>query len=348
MSKNCGEFKKGLWISSLLFIINGGLILAIIKRKTDFNVVIPILVVVLLVDQWSVDRKYLSYVAAPSKYYAADAVTRYTKKDNGLFRVCPINYERGNSGYFQYHNILTVSGLGPNPPKRYQDFIGAGSSVMFTVKNFFKYPYLLSMLNVKYVIGPNLPEDLSGYNTQVKKIVEEFREFYSNFRPAFVTRKYRVLENTNFLPRFSLMYSFEVLDSAEEVLDRILSAGFKPGESVLLEDSPGFSVLEGEGELKIVRDIANERILDVKTDKRAFLIVRENCHPHWKCYIDGEQEKIYKANYVFYGVFVPEGEHEIRFVYESRIFNIISMFSLIGFIIFLVSLVVYVKVKGDR
>ena len=75
--------------------------------------------------------------------------------------------------------------------------------------------------------------------------------------------------------------------------------------------------------------IANEKVLDVKTSKEAFLIIRENYHPDWKCYIDGKKEKIYTANYIFYGVFVPVGEHEVRFVYESGVINIASLLSLL-------------------
>lgn len=337
MEQNFGKFKKSLWIGSLLFMINGGLIIAVIKRKLDVKVVIPILAVVLIFDQWSVDRKYLSSVTAPSKYYSADDVTKYLKKDSGSFRVFPLNYENGKSGYFQYHKIQNVSGMGPNPPKRYQEFIGAGESVIFTPRNFIKYPHLLSMLNVKYIVGPRLPEDLTHYDESVNRAVEEFRRFYSNFNVAFAGREYQVLENKDFLPRASLIYDYKVVDSAQDVLNEILSPEFSPGGIAVLEEEPNITLSEDEGDVDVVRMIANEKVLDVKTSKTAFLIIRENYHPDWKCYIDGKKEKIYKANYIFYGVFVPEGKHELRFVYESRVFNIASLLSFVGFVIFIIA-----------
>ena len=346
MEQNFGNFKKSLWISSLLFIINGGLIAAVIKRKLDVKLAIPILAVVLIFDQWAVDRKYLSSVAAPEAYYAADDVTNYIKKDSGFFRVCPINYENGKSGYFKFHNIESVSGLGPNPPRRYQEFIGAGESVMFTPINLMKYPHLLSMLNVKYIVGPRLPADLTPYDQRVKAAVESFKRFYLNFNAVFAGRSYLVLKNEDFLPRVSLIYDCTVVEGAEEALRRVLSSEFKPGNIVLLEEEPGIALSEGEGEVSINKIIANEKILNVNTDKQSFLIIRENYHPDWKCYIDGRKEKIYKANYIFYGVFVPEGGHEVRFVYESRIFNLASFITFIGLFIFLIFLVVFVKIKG--
>ena len=346
MQQNFGNFKKSLWISSLLFIINGGLIIAVIKHKFDVKFAIPVLALVLIFDQWTVDRKYLSSVPAPSQYYSADDVTNYIKKDNGFFRVFPLNYENGKSGYFQYHEIQNISGMSPNPPKRYQEFIGAGKSVIFTPGNLMRYPHLLSMLNVKYIVGPRLPEDLTRYDDRVKAAVEDFRRFYSNFNVMFAGREYQVLENKDFLPRASLVYNYTVFDSAEEALSIILSSEFKPGNIVLLEEKPEVTLSEGNGEVNINKIIANEKVLNVKTDKAAFLIVRENYHSDWKCYIDGKKEKIYRANYIFYGVFMPEGEHEVLFVYESGIFNLSLLLYLIGFIIFLSGLIYgYVKKK---
>ena len=161
------------------------------------------------------------------------------------------------------------------------------------------------------------------------------RNFYSNFSVAFVGRKYQVLENTEFLPRFSLIYDYAVVNGPQEALNRILSSGFKPGDSVFLEEDPGISMAYANGEVSLIKNIANEKILSIKSSKQAFLIVRENYHPDWKCYIDGKQEKVYKSNYIFYGVFIPEGKHEVRFVYESKIFNISCLLSFIGFLCFL-------------
>lgn len=227
--------------------------------------------------------------------------------------------------------------MSPNPPKRYQKFIGAGKSVIFTPINLMRYPKLLSMLNVKYIVGPRLPEDLTGYNERVKAAVESFRRFYSNFNVVYAGRSYQVLKNEDFLPRASLVYDYTVVDSAEKAKKRILSSEFKPGNIVLLEEKPEINLLQGKGEVSINKIIANEKILNVKTDKPAFLIVRENYHSDWKCYVSGKEEKIYRANYLFYGVFIPEGEHEVRFVYESGIFNLSLLLYLIGLMVSIVA-----------
>jgi len=349
MSKNFTNFKKSLWISFFLFVFNGALISAFLRKKISSQIVFPALALLLLIDLWPINKKYLSAVSRPEKYFAADEVTEFIKERKNLFRVFPFNYEgRSQNSYFQFHSIDNVGGYGPNPPGRYQEFIGAGRSVMFNPVNFIEYPHLLSMLNVKYIVGPRLPEDLSKYDERIRQLVEKYKNFYSNFEVAFVGREYQVLENKDFFPRVSLIYSYSVLDSAEEVLNKILSAEFKPENVTLLEEKPEILISKGSGEVNIVKNDVNERIFDVKTDSSTFLIIRENYHPYWKCYIDKKEEKIYKADYIFYGVFVPEGEHEVRFVCESKVFNLASFLSFIGFMIFSISLVFCVKIKGKK
>ena len=346
MSDNFINFRKSLWLTALLFVINGGIIYSVILKKLEFNKSIPLLLLVLLIDVWSVDKKYLNAVPKPEIYYSMDDVTRYISHDKSLYRVFPFeNYRWAKSGYFNYYNIYSIGGYGPNPPGRYQEFIGAEGSVMFSAPNLLKFPHTLSMLNVKYIICPRLPEDLTPYAENIKIIIQELRAFYSNFDVAFAGREYQVLKNESFLPRASLIYNYTVVDSTQDVLNDVLSPEFIPGDIAILEKEPDITLSEGEGDVDVVRIIENEKVLDIKTSKTGFLIIRENYHPDWKCYVDGKKEEIFKANYIFYGVFIPEGEHEVRFVYESSVFNIASSLSFFGFVFFLIALFFSFKKK---
>jgi hypothetical protein len=334
MSKNFGNLKKSLWLTTLLFIINGGIIISVIMKKLEFKVAVPILLLVLIADQWAVDKKYLNVAPHPRNYYSMDDVTRYISQDKSLYRIFPFeNYKWAQSGYFHYHDMYSVAGYGPNPPGRYQKFIGAEGSVMFSAPNFFKFPHALSMLNVKYLIVPRLPEDLTPYTERIKQVIKEFRDFYSNFDVAFTGREYQVLKNESFLPRASLIYDYKVVEREQDVLNGILSPEFSPGDIAILEEDPNITLSNGEGVVDIIKIIENEKVLDIETSKTSFLIIRENYHPDWKCYVDGKKAKIYKANYIFYGVFVPEGEHELHFVYESRVINFTLFLYLIGLLI---------------
>ena len=59
----------------------------------------------------------------------------------------------------------------------------------------------------------------------------------------------------------------------------------------------------------------------------------------WKAYIDGEEVKILKANYGFMAVEVPQGEHEINFIYRNPVILwsvIISCIGVIGLVIYII------------
>ena len=53
-------------------------------------------------------------------------------------------------------------------------------------------------------------------------------------------------------------------------------------------------------------------------------------YPAWKAYVDGEPVSLYRTNYLFRGVPVPEGEHTVELRYESatlRLGTALSLFT---------------------
>ncbi|MEN3039655.1 MAG: YfhO family protein, partial [Candidatus Kryptonium sp.] len=96
-------------------------------------------------------------------------------------------------------------------------------------------------------------------------------------------------------------------------------------------------------------------ILKVNATGNNLLFLSETWYPNWKCYIDGKEVPVYKANYVFRAVVVPPGTHEIVFIYEDKEFELGSRISLFINILILgallVSLIPYVKklaVKSEK
>ena len=48
------------------------------------------------------------------------------------------------------------------------------------------------------------------------------------------------------------------------------------------------------------------------------LVVSENYHTNWSVTVDGQAAQMLRANYVWKGVVVPAGTHEVEFRYFSR------------------------------
>ncbi len=92
---------------------------------------------------------------------------------------------------------------------------------------------------------------------------------------------------------------------------------------------------QGEGEWEIVDYRANKITVETDSKNNKFLVLSESHYLGWKAYLDGKRVKIYKTNGVLKGIFIPEGEHLVRFVYDPLSFKVrffISLFSVLSII----------------
>ena len=90
------------------------------------------------------------------------------------------------------------------------------------------------------------------------------------------------------------------------------------------EEDIDFAAPEGGGNTgKWSVEFAEERSdpnvfeMNVNVPADGFLVRLENYHPGWKAFIDGRRARIYRANYAFGAVRVPQGSHRIVFRFSS-------------------------------
>jgi len=64
----------------------------------------------------------------------------------------------------------------------------------------------------------------------------------------------------------------------------------------------------------------SNRLFQIKAKSKTggFIILNQSFDPGWNARVDGQKVKIYRANVVFQGIYVPAGEHTIRFEYYPR------------------------------
>ncbi|PIU66130.1 MAG: hypothetical protein COS84_06095 [Armatimonadetes bacterium CG07_land_8_20_14_0_80_40_9] len=46
------------------------------------------------------------------------------------------------------------------------------------------------------------------------------------------------------------------------------------------------------------------------------MVLTDTYYPGWKVYIDGKEDKIYRADYLFRAVYLQKGRHVVRYTYE--------------------------------
>ncbi len=330
MHKYYGDVFPGVWRSIILLVLY--LLSLVYIKKREW--ILPALSVLLLFDLWSVDRYYIQEFKQPHRYFAPDEMVRIMMKDTGKFRVFPLHYRR-SGGVFRLNGIENVGGYAPNPLKRYQEFIGAGKSVMFQPFNFFKNPQFLDLAGAKYIIG--IPVDTSLYPVELRPKVREWIPFYSRYREIGRGGGNSLYLNEHVFPRACLVPDYVVVEP-ESVLSVMGRVDLR--RVLVLEEDPGVPHLkEVEGEVEVVEYLPNKIRLKAKMEKPGWVLFTDNYHPYWKLEVDGKPEKIFVADKTFRAFYLEKGEHDIVMRYISKPFLVGSKVSLI-FAIFIVILVV--------
>jgi hypothetical protein len=77
-------------------------------------------------------------------------------------------------------------------------------------------------------------------------------------------------------------------------------------------------------------------IIETQTDKPGLLILTDTYHPDWRASLDGKNCEVFPADLCFRGVWVPEGKHEVKFIYFPKAFYICVNISLAALLIFFI------------
>lgn len=134
----------------------------------------------------------------------------------------------------------------------------------------------------------------------------------------------KFIERKNCLPRAFLVPGWRFKEGEEPVLKTLLDPTFDPRREAVLEPLPGHTAPEtdttGGGEVRKLEDRGNALSLEVTAQGRALLVLGDTWYPGWSVTVDGMRQPIYRANYLFRGVFLEPGTHRVEFVYTPTHF----------------------------
>ena len=142
-----------------------------------------------------------------------------------------------------------------------------------------------------------------------------------------------IAKNTSMLPHISVLADSEVIADDDLLLKRLFDDSFDPTKTVLIEEP-----IKGKNETnaKINTDNAvvgiisykeNFLSLRVASPSDGLLVITDNYYPGWRAFVDDKEVKIYRANYAFRAISVPEGEHTIIFTYQPNSITLGSLLS---------------------
>ncbi|KAF0134130.1 MAG: Uncharacterized protein FD145_886 [Candidatus Saganbacteria bacterium] len=129
-------------------------------------------------------------------------------------------------------------------------------------------------------------------------------------------------ENKNALPKAFTAGSFGIVKNRKDILLAMADKNFNPQKFVILEEKPKITGGAEYKEAKIKKYGALEVIIEVQNTKPGFLFLSDTYYPGWKVFVDGKEDKIYRANYLFRAVELEEGKHIVRFIYDPWPFKL--------------------------
>jgi hypothetical protein len=142
-----------------------------------------------------------------------------------------------------------------------------------------------------------------------------------------------------YLPRAFLVPHGRFVEK-EEILDILTSSDFDPRKTVLLEKEGGAAYPEAvsrgsssSGEVEIKSYRPDSILLTTDAPVPAYLFLSEICYPGWKAYVDGKPTRIFRGNYLFRVIELPEGRHSVELIFDS--FSVKLGMAISSFVIFL-------------
>jgi hypothetical protein len=154
--------------------------------------------------------------------------------------------------------------------------------------------------------------------------------------PRYQDDEVAILENPAALPQAYLVPGARVLKPSE-VLETMAHGDYAPERVAILETPEQNGPLRDEGgaddrvqeflrgntpslsgTAEITSYGSTEVVVRTAADQNTLLLLADAYYPGWKALVDGREEKVYRANYLFRAVPVPAGQHEVRFVFQPE------------------------------
>lgn len=306
-------------IRSLVFVtISAAFLFALIKQKINYHLAFLGIAVLVILDVWLVDKRYLdneSFVNSPSEaFFAPTPADQKIMQDMAYFRVLNIYENTFNEARTSYR-FNSIGGYHGAKMGRYQDLIEKAISpeisefVQKAQEGNFDYEgiHILNMLNTRYI--------LAGRDENAV-----FRNDSAN-GPAWFPQE--------------IIYA----ETNDEELNVLTNLNTKTQATV--NSSEFGEVGIGMGEVELIDYQPNKLIYQIQANKGGLVVFSEIYYPAgWKAFINGEEKEILRVNYLLRGLVVPDGASEVEFRFEPETYftsSTIMIFFQYGILAFLIT-----------
>lgn len=317
--KQCG-------IALGLFLCTAGIVIARrvwVGRERSF---VTAVIVLLIADIFLVGWKFVP-VIGKDDVIPRNRALEYLQNDRSLYRVLGLDALQPNANML--YDLSEIRGYDEVMIQRYWELQGR----IGNFKSWWQHiswsdlssPELLNLLNVKYIIMP------PGKERDDIPPAESFDRVYNKGASIYRNRKC--------LPRAFMVRDF-IVTPGEKVLDVLCSKEIDLATTIVLEEEPPIQKAamkapthNADDRVSIEKYAPNHIVITAQTSQGGLLFLSDVYYPGWKAFVDGEETKIYRANYTFRSVCLGPGDHRVEFRYRPTSFlvgAIVSVAAVVG------------------
>jgi hypothetical protein len=316
---------------------------------------------VLLVDTWGLSRPLVE-VRPEASLYSPSACVRYVgeqRQERGrVLDINPSSDEWSANATPLWPGIPAICGIEPirgfNPVdilryKEFLQFMAGNDGELHALDRMYTNPvvgtfplqnqHLADLLGIRYLLQPgDLPLDstVTGSARDWEKVSWDSEPTTYNFIPVTPAGSdcgihklppYVVYRNRHTLPRVMMVAAAVPLPERDGVLSSLQSTDFRrqvllEGWQPALETDRHDSTASGESAAVISEYLPNRITIGLPENAHGFLVLNDLWFPGWQCTVDSQPVPVYRANYAFRAVEIPDGAREAVFEFAPQSYRV--------------------------
>lgn len=313
---NLEEMRRSLftvdaWRSFFVIVIGCVLLGGYLFRKWNAKVTVGALLLLCIVDMWSVNKRYLydeQFVAKGTEmkpFLEPSETDKEILKDKTLdYRVLNMatnTFNENNTAYWH----KSIGGYHAAKLRRYQEMIEA---------------HIQGEMEMLFTKIPEVGADLSKIDVTDTPVLDMLNTRY--YIVPLQQGATAPLFNPHALGNAWLVKEVKYVNNANEEIDAI--HGMNPRETAIVDKRFAETVKQPAAMPDSLDNIVlksyapNALQYEVDTKQGGTVVFSEIYYPGWRSYIDGEEVSHGRANYILRAMNVPAGKHTIEFVFDPQ------------------------------
>ncbi|MFN8522081.1 MAG: hypothetical protein U0821_03150 [Chloroflexota bacterium] len=141
-----------------------------------------------------------------------------------------------------------------------------------------------------------------------------------------------IFENGRAFPRAYLVASTVAATDGPSAMARMMDGPFDPYSTAVVEGVAPRDVpaVGGTGTVDLIEDVGAVTRFRVTTLAPSFLVVTDAWYPGWIVQVDGASAELARANFLFRGVWLEPGTHDVTFTFDPQSFVVGSAVAAVG------------------